>query len=135
MPHAPEVHGDRIFYYDNGVGRPGGSFSRVVELQIDEAARTATVVWEYTEPGWYETIWGDVDLLPDGNVLYTRAHCGTCLPNQSSTTQIVEVDPRTNTPVWRLVMSDIHDAGYRAERIDGCALFANRRYCSDRPVP
>ena len=85
--------------------------------------------WEFTEEGWFETIWGDVDRLPDGHVLITRAHCGTCQPASAARTQLVEVDPATNEVVWRLVMEAQDDAGYRAERVDGCAIFANARYC------
>ncbi|MBA2322091.1 MAG: aryl-sulfate sulfotransferase [Deltaproteobacteria bacterium] len=128
--HAPEHDGDRILFHDNGFRRPGERTTRIVEMVIDEAALTARVAWEYTEPGWYEPIWGDVDRLENGHVLYTRAHCGTCLPDDPSTTEIAELDPETLSVVWRLVMDDVHDAGYRAERIDGCAIFANARYCA-----
>ncbi len=130
--HAPEHDGNRILLHDNGYTRPGGPWSRAAEFEIDEEAGTARLTWQYTEEGWYEPIWGDVDRLPDGHVLYTRAHCGTCRPEDLSTTQIVEVDPSDQSVVWRLVLADVHDAGYRAQRIEGCALFGNTRYC---PAP
>lgn len=128
-PHAPEHDGDRILFYDNG-GR-GNWRSRALELELDEDARTARVVWEFTEDGWYESIWGDVDRLADGHVLITRAHCTRCQPNSDARTQLVEVDPATDEVVWRLVFDDPEDAGYRAERIDGCAIFANEKYCPE----
>lgn len=128
--HAPEIDGDRILLHDNGVGRPGGSSSRVLELEVDLAAGVARTVWEWTEPGWYEPVWGDVDRLPDGHVLVARPHCGACAGGGAGPTQLVEVDPATDEVVWRLSESEEDDAGYRAERIDGCALFANERYCS-----
>jgi len=128
--HAPEHDGDRILLHDNGYLRPGSRTTRIVEMAIDEGARTAEVLWAYTEPGWYEPIWGDVDWLANGNVLYTRAHCAKCVPEDPSTTQIAELDPDALTVVWRLVFEDPHDAGYRAERIDGCAIFGNERYCA-----
>ncbi len=132
-PHAPEFTSDgRVLVYDNGSGRPGGElYSRAVELELDEATMTAQVAWDFTEEGWYEGIWGDVDRLPGGNVLITRANCASCLPGDPATTQLVEVDPVTNEVVWRLVMDAPEDGGYRAERIDGCAIFANGRYCAD----
>lgn len=130
MPHAPEKHGDRILFYDNGVQRPGGPYTRVMELAIDETALTAQVVWSYTEPGWFEPIWGDVDRLPSGRVLFVRAHSAITIPALSyERTEIVEVDPATDTVGWRMSFHDLHDAGYRAERIDGCSLFANAKYC------
>jgi hypothetical protein len=128
--HAPEIEGDRILLYDNGVRRPSPSpYSRLAEFSIDEAAGTARLEWEYTEPGWYEPIWGDVDRLADGNVLFTRAHCDIC-DGGDGTTEIVEVAPATNEVVWRLSFPE--GAGYRAERIDGCAIFANAKYCPGR---
>ncbi|MCA9492348.1 MAG: aryl-sulfate sulfotransferase [Myxococcales bacterium] len=132
MPHAPELHGDRFFMYDNGVGRPGGRNSRVLELTFDEPARTARARWSYSEAGWFEPIWGDVDLLPDGRVSFTRAHCDKCSALTNQRTQVVEVDPTDDHVTFRLVFDDPHDAGYRSERVDGCAVFANARYCPDR---
>jgi hypothetical protein len=129
-PHAPEHDGARILFYDNGSTRGVvPRQSRALELTIDEVAMTARVTWEFTEEGWYEGIWGDIDRLPDGNVLIARPHCGTCQPASEERTQLVEVDPTTDEVVWRLLMDSPDDAGYRAERIDGCELFANARYC------
>ncbi|MCB9687895.1 MAG: aryl-sulfate sulfotransferase [Alphaproteobacteria bacterium] len=132
MPHAPELHGDHLLFYDNGLGRPAAPMSRVLDLAFDVEARTARVLWSFTEPGWYEPIWGDVDLLPDGRVSYTRAHCDKCSVLTDQRTQVVEVDPADDRVTFRLVFEDPHDAGYRSERLDGCAVFANARYCPER---
>ncbi|MEQ1565834.1 MAG: aryl-sulfate sulfotransferase [Myxococcota bacterium] len=125
--HAPEKRGDEFLFHDNGVGRPAGRWSRAVAMTVDEDARTAQVTWEYTEPGWYEPIWGDVDRLPDGHVLITRGHCDHCY-GADQRTELVEVDPTDNAVVWRLTFADPLDGGYRAERIDGC-VFPNRKSC------
>ena len=76
-PHAPEVHGDgSVLMYDNGSPelRP---FSRVVEYQLDEAAMTASLIWEYpgdlADDDWYTFAWGDADRLDNGNTLITAA--------------------------------------------------------------
>lgn len=130
--HAPKLDGDRLLVHDNGWSRPSGPrYSRVVEYALDHENRVATLVWSWTEPDWYEPIWGDADWLPDGQVLITRGHCENCRPNATDLTQLVQVDPETDQVVWRLVLNDPEDTGYRAQRIDGCSLFANRALCPD----
>jgi hypothetical protein len=42
---------------------------------------------------------------------------------------ILEVDPATDEVVWRLDFTSWTDGLYRAERIDGCAVFGNVRTC------
>jgi hypothetical protein len=73
--HAPEIQPDgSILMYDNGI-YPGRPFSRVVQYELDEAAMTADIVWEY--PGdladdlWFTSYWGDADRLGNGNTLIT----------------------------------------------------------------
>ncbi len=128
--HAPELDGDRLLVYDNGYQRPNaGGFSRLVEFELDVPARTARTVWEYREADWFEQIWGDVDRLPDGQVLFVRAHCEGCGGRPVTTTQVVVVDPDTNLPSWRLAMLDTASAGYRAQALDGCEIFANAKFC------
>jgi hypothetical protein len=130
MPHDPEKDGDDWLFHDNGVHRPGGDSPRVVELAVDQDARTATVGWQWTEPGWYEPIWGDADRLPDGHVLITKGHCDDCDGGTpGAKTELLEVDPTTDEVVWRLIFDDRDLGAYRAQRIDGCAIFANRRGC------
>ena len=128
--HAPELHDDgRFLMYDNGYGRPGGGSSRAVELVLDEDAQQATVTWSWwggDEP-WYEAIWGDIDELPGGNVLLTKGHCDGC--NEDRRSEQLEVERATGEVVWRIRHHTTADAAYRAQRIDGCELFDNRRYC------
>jgi len=133
-PHAPERHeGDRWLLYDNGFGRPGGGSSRAVELVIDEALGHAMVTWSWwgdapPHAAWYEPIWGDIDELPGGHVLLTKGHCASCAEDQRS--GLVEVDRASGEVVWWLEHRDQDDAAYRAQRLDGCDLFHNRRYCA-----
>ena len=87
-------------------------------------------MWSYEEPGWSEPIWGDVDRLPNGNVLISQGHCYDCGgvdPKRRSA--VIEVDPDDDTVVWRLDFSEERDGLYRADRVDGCAVFANQRFC------
>lgn len=64
--HSPEVQPDgNILLFDNGTGRPeehGGEYSRALELEIDEAERTARLIF-YTRH-WYNAVFG-----PGGAVL------------------------------------------------------------------
>jgi hypothetical protein len=126
-PHAPEWDGEHLLMYDNGLHRPGGNSSRALSLRVDEAARTAQIEWEFTEEGWFESVWGDVDRLEDGDVLILRGHCERC--GTDGLTEVIEVDPDTNEVVWRITFEDPHITSYRAQRIDGCALFHNQQYC------
>ena len=128
--HAPKIDGDRVLMHDNGYYRASNLQTRILELKLDRTAMTAQITWSYTEEGWYEPIWGDADWLASGNVLATRAHCGHCFdPAAPERTELIEIDPGTNEVVWRLTMADPMDSGYRSQRIDGCAIFNNRKYC------
>ena len=65
--HDPEIHDDgTILFFDNGGfsgtiedGNPRNYHSRAIEYKIDEAANTATLVWEFpgtfTVDSWYTT--------------------------------------------------------------------------------
>lgn len=137
--HDPEFDGNRVLLHDNGTDRPiaaADRYSRALELELDVPARTATVVWSWTEPGWFEPVVGDADRLANDNRLITQGHCDCCwwrgfgnpIGNDSS---IVEVEPATGDVVWRVDWPDEDAAAYRAQRIDGCDVFANARYCDD----
>jgi hypothetical protein len=64
--HAPEVHGDTLYLFDNG----GGATSRAVAYQLDTDAWTATKVWEWTTPeGNRVGVLGDVDVREDGDIV------------------------------------------------------------------
>jgi hypothetical protein len=127
--HDPEIHDDgTILFYDNGgysgvvgeEGNPNGYQSRAVEYQIDEAARTATLVWEF--PGdfdvdpWYREsfyipFWGDADRLENANVLVTAGVRG---PNSRS--RVFEVTRQDGQVVWEFQLPPDHGV-YRSERI------------------
>ncbi len=129
-PHSPEVAGDRVLFYDNRNPRPTTETSRAVEFTLDEEAQTAQVSWEWTERNFREQAWGDVDALPSGDVLVTIAHCEACeLSDTQGRSAVVEVERETGDVLWRLTWPEATDGLYRADRIDGCALFANARYC------
>ncbi len=129
--HAPEAHPTAdpwvwdVWVHDNGLDRPtaGDPFTRALELEVDLRARTARIAWEWTEPGWYEPVFGDVDVLADGHLLITEAHCPQCQGAADRTDQIVEIDPANDGVSWRLVERDPNDSGYRSQRIDACDLF------------
>ena len=126
--HGIEVaDGNRILMYDNGWVR---GQSRAVEYELDHAAGTATLMWSWTEDGWYETILGDADWLPEDHVLLDQAHmeCGSSSPGRPN--QIVEIDKATGGVPWRLTMPHLNDCSYRAERIASCTLFTNAKYCA-----
>jgi hypothetical protein len=129
--HAPELNGDRLLVYDNGIGRPGGDRSRVVEYALDVDAKTLTQLWEWQEPDFLETVWGDVDRTPGGeNVLVARAHCFNCPDAIAGThSALVELVAGTGEEVWRLEFDQEGDAIYRAERLEGCALFTHATLC------
>lgn len=119
-PHAPEVRGDgRVLLYDNGSPelRP---FSRVVEYQLDEAAMTAELVWEYPGDGaddaWYTFAWGDADRLDNGNTLV----CAAGLTGYDTPGRLFEVTPDGDV-VWEALLGGPSHkdrvGAYAAERI------------------
>ncbi len=127
--HAPELDGDRLLLYDNGTSSAG---SRILELTLDEQAMTARQTWSWTEAGWQEPIWGDVDDLGNGHLLITRGHCDECGgANPESRSEVLELDRETEEVVWRLRFPHADDGLYRAQAIGGCELFANAKYCAE----
>jgi hypothetical protein len=128
--HAVELDGDRMLLHDNGAGRPSATrYSRAVDYRLDPVAKTATRVWSWTEPGWYEPIWGDVDRLEDGRVSITHAHCEKCSDVSGQRTEVILVDPDTDAVDWRLRFSSPSDAGYRSAWLDGCRIFHRTSAC------
>jgi hypothetical protein len=125
--HDPEVHDDgTILFYDNQgyaartQGQMNGSLhSRVVEYQVDQTNKQATLTWEF--PGtfavdswytqsWYTQIWGDADRQPNGNVLITAGNRGA-----GTETRIFEVT-RAGEVVWAMAWPT-NNGSYRADRI------------------
>ncbi len=135
MQHDAKRYGDRMVIYDNGLLRReyGGAYnySRALELELDEQAMTARITFEYDEAdeGWLEEAWGGCDLLDNDNYFVAMGHCWGC-NNDVHLSALVEVDPQ-GRQVSRLEWTNPQVALYRADRIDGCAIFNNVTYCPD----
>ena len=131
VQHDPDWTTDgRVLLYDNGYTRPGPDYSRVSEYQLDFDNMTATLLWSWTEPDFYNPIIGDADWLDNGNVLVTKGFVVCWTPNSDDVSAIVEVNPDNDEVVWRMSWPDRGDATFRAERYDGCDLFeGNAKYC------
>jgi len=130
--HDPEFDLPRVLLHDNGHQRPGELYSRVLELELDLVGREARVTQDWREEGWYEPILGDADRLASGNVLVSRGRCWNFCGSGGvgdRLSNIAEFAPPGEV-VWKLEFGE--DQGvYRAERIDGCALFNNIAYCAE----
>lgn len=63
---------NKFIMFDNGATDPEiGNFthkSRFLMIEIDETKMQATVIWEWCTGG-HTPIWGDADVLPNGNVI------------------------------------------------------------------
>ncbi len=127
--HDPQLNGNRLLMHDNQRQTPGIP-TRALELELDVPNRTATVVWQWREEGWHEGVYGDVDRLPNGNVLITQGR-GFGSNTDDRLSRIIEVDPATDEVVWRLTLGD-NMTVYQSDRVDGCAVFSNTRYCDAR---
>jgi len=120
--HSVEYVGDdRLLLYDNGAH--GRGFSRLVEYQLDPAAMTTELVWQYpdgdVEDEWYNYSWGDVDPLPNGNRLMVAGNA----PQGYDHSRIAEVTPEGDL-VWQLwwFMSEDEAVGsFHAQRIPALA--------------
>ncbi len=121
--HDPEPTGDRLLIHDNGTGASPRQ-SRVVELVLDDDGGTATVGWEWTEPGWYEPLFGDADRLGEDAVRVTMGHCVGCDPNvdPERRSAIVEVERATGAVRWRLQLPNSRDGVYRSEAVAACEV-------------
>jgi Arylsulfotransferase (ASST) len=68
-PHDARLNGDVLTLFDNRTGIPGQA-ARAVAYRIDETARTATLLWQITEPqGRPSNGLGSVRVASDGSVL------------------------------------------------------------------
>ena len=116
--HGLEVDstGDTLLVYDNGRNRVE---SRASEWHIDGTTKTATRLWNWTEPGWFESILGDIDWLDNDRVLVTQASLFS--------PEIVEVDRATGQVASRFTVAS--SAMYRAHRYNGCDFFSSVDEC------
>jgi len=80
--------------------------SRVVEMHVDEAAGTATMVWAWSiGAGTHTMVYGDADRLPTGNVVscdwpFVQADAS------SYTWRATEIERVTREPAWELLVLD-----------------------------
>jgi hypothetical protein len=132
----------RLLMFDNGnyqaspftqqVKLPDSKVSsRVVEFQVDEAARTVSQNWEFElDPPVFSHEMGDADWLPNGDVLAVWAYAtyeggisNAALGRTTPSVRVVEFDPKTGQVVWDLdagsqaVPGALGWHSYRAERI------------------
>ncbi len=101
-----------IIMFDNGDAglRP---WSRAVEYELDETAKTAQIVWEYRgEESFFVSFWGDADRLPNGNTLISAANWDT---NRNS--HLFEADAEGHT-VWDIEFP--HHGEYAIGFYDAC---------------
>jgi hypothetical protein len=114
--HSPEVEANgNILLFDNGHPdlRP---FSRVIELELDEEAMEARVIWEFRpDPDVYMGQWGDADRLANGNVLTAWGERSRTEPSY-----LIEVSPGGDV-LWQLVI-ELGFGVYRADRLGALPL-------------
>ncbi len=109
--HSPELQPNgNILLFDNG--QPNRrEWSRAIEIEIDEGARTARSVWEFRpSPDIFAPVWSDADRLGNGNTLVAFGRRG--IGERSYLIEVTE-DGRE---VWRLESPEKW-GWYRAERI------------------
>ena len=123
--HGLEVRDDKILVYDNGIGR---GQSRVSEFQIDETTMTATRLWTWTEPGWYEQSLGGVNYGTGNRVLIARGHIEGGGSN-GDVTRFVEIDHVTGEKLWEMRYALSSSIAFRLQALKGCEIFANGKYC------
>jgi hypothetical protein len=107
----------QLAIYDNGNTRPDSTgqpctdtcYSRGVILNIDEAARTANITWQYS-PGWYSFWGGSIVVLPNNNV-----ELDSTAPGVSFSKVVEATAGNSPQPVWQMNSSNV--AFYRAYRI------------------
>ena len=79
-----------------------------MEYELNESAKTATLVWEYRhEPPLFGFALGFAQRLPNGNTLI----------NYGTAQRIIEVD-QAGTKVWEVKIDGLNLFAYRAFRID-----------------
>jgi hypothetical protein len=129
--HDPELDGRRVLIHDNrGAVGADAKFSRVMELELDDDAGTARLLWTWTEPGWFEPIFGDADRVGAERVRVTKGHSSTVASEPERWSSIVEVAPDSGDVLWRLDFTSHLDGVYRSDWLDGCAVFpTNTRLC------
>lgn len=115
--HALEMIGpNRFILFDNdhlNQTNPVNHRSRLIEIIVDENAKTAKEVWSWTAPKeYYCEPWGDADRLPNGNTL------GAFGASFSHPTHLTEVTPEGKI-AWEIKfdhLPEIRTKVYQTER-------------------
>ena len=126
IQHGLDIQDRSVLFFDNGAAPT----TRAVEYAIDSAAGTASQTWAWTEDGWRQWAWGDVDYLGEDRILVGKSHLDNWGEDEGFT-EVIEVQRADGSVPWRLTFSDVHDAIYSADRIGGCELFAEASRCPD----
>ena len=102
---AAEVSSNRVLLFDNGRDRPSGElFSRALEIELDQVAGTAQIVWEFRpQPSIYTPIISSARRLENGNTVVGFG-LATGERLSSGPLAVFEVTPQ-NRILWRLVVS------------------------------
>ena len=117
---ASQLANGNVLLFDNGNGRPqaeGGAYSRALELRLDDAAGTATKVWEYRpSPDIYAPIVSSAYRLNNGNTLMNFGARRRDDPPYPKPLVLVEADADGNE-VFRVetVQLDWFSTRYRAQ--------------------
>ncbi|MEP7705093.1 aryl-sulfate sulfotransferase [Paraglaciecola sp. 25GB23A] len=112
--HAPmkTVSGDYLIYDNRNEAELAGGLnnSRAVKYHVNTETMTATQVWEHIVDKYTKSL-GDVDELPNGNILITAGG-----PGSNDDAYLVEVTAtEPSQVVWELQINNA--SVYRAERI------------------
>jgi hypothetical protein len=112
--HAPmkTANGDYLTFDNRNESELVGSTnnSRAVKYNVDINTKTATQIWEHVIDKYTQSL-GDVDELPNGNILITAGG-----PGSNDNAYLVEVTAtQPSQVVWELHVND--EKIYRAERI------------------
>ena len=124
--HGLQRRGARLLVYDNGNSR---GFSRAVEYELNESTMTATKLWDWTEPEWFERALGGVDYTSNGGVLIAMGHISSQTPTPGDRSTFVEIDPVSGDKLWEVQYQEETDMAYRADSLGPCEIFANARFC------
>ncbi|MCG3222113.1 MAG: aryl-sulfate sulfotransferase, partial [Candidatus Heimdallarchaeota archaeon] len=119
--HALEkISNDTFIYFDNDEHNQENLLqhkSRIIEIQVDEVAKRAQIVWEWVSPSkYFSAWWGDADRLPNGNRLGTF---GTMYHEGSTAigARLVEVDSLGEI-VWEMNFPKDGEVGYGVYSMD-----------------
>ncbi|MFK8050430.1 MAG: aryl-sulfate sulfotransferase [Halioglobus sp.] len=112
--HAPlqMANGDYLIYDNRNEAELRGTDnnSRGVAYQLDSLKMTATQVWEFVVDKYTKSL-GDIDELPNGNILITAGG-----PGSNENAHLVEVTAEEPAQVvWELHVNN--ESIYRAERV------------------